>query len=101
MLLRLRDHGHQRFIRPPSARGYIAQMTALWGWSSLPWLGRIDRPALVMAADDDPIVPLANGRLIARLLPNAHLHVVPNGGHLFLMTHATEIAPIIHRFLGD
>jgi len=97
----LRQQEHLRFIRPPSIRGYFHQMFALWGWSSLPWLASIDRPALVVAADDDPIVPLANARLIARFLPKARLHVVPDGGHLFLVTHADVVAPVVERFLGQ
>jgi len=96
----LREHGHLRFIRPPSMRGYFYQIVAGWGWSSLPWLHRIDRPTLVLAADDDPIVPLANGRLLARFLPQAYLHVVRDGGHLFLITHAAEIAPLVEGFLA-
>jgi len=97
----LREHGHLRFIRPPSIRGYFNQMFALWGWSSLPWLRRIDCPTLVVAADDDPIVPLANARMIARRLPKGRLHVVPDGGHLFLVTHADEVAPVVERFLYE
>ena len=95
----LREHGHLRFIRPPSMRGYFYQIFAGWGWSSLPWLHTLARPALVIAADDDPIVPLANGRLLARFLPDAHLHVVADGGHLFLITHAAEVAPLVETFL--
>lgn len=97
----LREQGHLRFIRPPSVRGYFHQIFAAWGWSSLPWLRTIDRPALVLAADDDPIVPLPNSRMIARLLPQGRLHVVRNGGHLFLITHAGEITPIVERFLAS
>lgn len=96
----LRRHGHLRFIRPPSVRGYLWQLLAPTGWSSLPFLRRIDCPALVLAADDDPIVPLANGRILARFLPQGRLHVVRDGGHLFLITHADEIAPLVERFLA-
>lgn len=96
----LREHSHLRFIRPPSMRGYFYQVFAGTGWTSLPWLPRIDRPALVVAADDDPIIPLVNARLIARRLPNARLHVVANGGHLFIVTHAKEIGPVVERFLS-
>ena len=95
----LHEQGHLRFIRPPSLRGYLWQLLATSGWTSIPWLHTIERPALVLAADDDPIVPLGNGRILARLLPDARLHVVPNGGHLFLLTHAPEVAPVIEAFL--
>lgn len=97
----LREHGHLRFIRPPNARGYFYQIFAISGWTSLPWLHRVQHPALVLAADDDPIVPLVNARVLARRLANGRLHVVADGGHLFLLTHATEVAPVIEGFLGE
>ncbi len=96
----LREQGHLRFIRPPTVRGYLWQIAAVAGWTSVPWLHRLRMPALVMAADDDPIIPLANARLLAWRLPHATLEVVPRGGHLFLLTHADTIAPRIARFLG-
>lgn len=95
----LREHRHLRFIRPPSWRGYLWQLLATTGWTSLPFLHRIDRPTLVLAADDDPIIPLTNARVMSRLLPRGRLHVVPDGGHLFLVTHASEVAPIVGQFL--
>ena len=39
------------------------------GWSSLPWPHRVSPPALVVAAEDDPSVPLRNGRDVAARLP--------------------------------
>jgi poly(3-hydroxyoctanoate) depolymerase len=95
----LREQGHLRFIHPPSLRGYAWQLAAIAGWSSLPWLHRVRAPTLVMAADDDPIIPLANARLLAWRLPRAQLEVVPRGGHLFLITHADLVAPRIAAFL--
>jgi poly(3-hydroxyoctanoate) depolymerase len=97
----LREHGHLRFIRPPNARGYFYQLFAISGWTSLPWLHRVEQPALVLAADDDPIVPLVNAQMLARRLPNGRLHVVRDGGHLFLLTHAAEVAPLVERFLDE
>jgi poly(3-hydroxyalkanoate) depolymerase len=97
----LRQHGHLRFIRPPTVRGYLWQLLALSGWSSLSFLRHIDRPTLVMAADDDPIIPLANARIIAGLLPKGRLEVVRNGGHLFLITHADQVAPVLEKFLAE
>lgn len=97
----LAEQGHARFLHPPSLRGYLWQVAAALSWSSvfrLPWLLR---PTLVLAADDDPIVPLANARLIARLVPDARLRVVERGGHLFLVTHAAQVAPWIDEFLAE
>ena len=96
----LRAQGHLRFVRPPSLRGYLWQLAAVAFWSSLPWLRRLRQPVLVLAADDDPIIPMANARLIAWCLPDASVEVVHRGGHLFLLTHAEEVAPRIAAFLA-
>ncbi|MBO3749366.1 alpha/beta fold hydrolase [Streptosporangiaceae bacterium NEAU-GS5] len=88
-----------RFTRPPSMGGYLAQLYAITGWTSLPWLGRVRMPTLVISGDDDPIVPPINGRILARLLPDARLHVVRGGGHLFLLEHPAEIAALVTSFL--
>jgi poly(3-hydroxyalkanoate) depolymerase len=94
-----RAQKHFRFIHPPSLRGYLWQLAAGLCWTSLFRLHRLTQPTLVLGADDDPIIPLANARLLAWRLPNARLHVVARGGHLFLITHAAAVAPLIEEFL--
>lgn len=79
-------------------RGYYYQLLAGWGWTSLPLLPWIDRPTLILAGDDDPIVPTANARLMHRLLPRSTLHVYP-GGHLALLTEPDPLAQRVHEFL--
>jgi poly(3-hydroxyoctanoate) depolymerase len=88
-----------RFIERPSMWGYLGQLFAISGWTSLPWLGSLRQPTLVLAGDDDPIVPLVNGRILARCIPNARLHVVRGGGHLFLLEQPARIAAVIAGFL--
>jgi poly(3-hydroxyalkanoate) depolymerase len=90
-----------RFIQPPSMRGYLGQLYAIAGWTSLPWLHRLHQPTLVLAGDDDPIVPLVNARILARRIPNAHLHLVDGGGHLFLLEQPAQIAALVTRFLAE
>jgi len=53
----------------------------------------------VMGGDDDPTVPLTNARLLAHRMPNARLHVVRGGGHLFLLDEPEQAIPPIQRFL--
>jgi poly(3-hydroxyalkanoate) depolymerase len=88
-------HGRTR-AGPP--RGYLYQLAACAGWSSLPLLPWIRQPTLLLAGDDDPIIPLVNARIMRRLLPDAKLHVY-HGGHLGLLTEAAELAPVVDRFL--
>jgi poly(3-hydroxyalkanoate) depolymerase len=79
-------------------RGYYYQLAASTGWSSLPFLRLIRQPTLVLAGDDDPIVPPVNARLMARMLPDARLHLY-HGGHIALVTEARELAPVVEQFL--
>jgi poly(3-hydroxyalkanoate) depolymerase len=80
-------------------RGYYYQLVAGAGWSTLPVLRMINQPTLVIAGDDDPIIPAVNPKVMARLIPNAELHLY-RGGHLALLTEARELAPVVERFLG-
>ncbi len=98
----LQTHARNRFAHAPSVAGYALQLGAIAGWSSLPFLHRIRQPTLVMAGDQDPIVPTLNGRILAAGIPHARLQVVRGGGHLFLMDQAQESAALIGDFLsGD
>jgi poly(3-hydroxyoctanoate) depolymerase len=90
-----------RFVERPSVRGYLGQMYAIAGWTSLPWLHRLRQPTLVMAGDDDPIVPLLNGRILVRRIPDARLHVVDGGGHLLLLERPAEMAALVTGFLAE
>ncbi len=81
-------------------RGYYFQLAAMTGWSSLPFLGLVRQPTLVMGGDDDPIIPVANPRLQARLIKDSRLHVY-HGGHLAILTESAELAPIIETFLNE
>ncbi|VXB91872.1 poly(3-hydroxyalkanoate) depolymerase [Nocardioides sp. AX2bis] len=81
-------------------RGYYYQLLAMTGWSSTPFLGLLRQPTLVLGGDDDPIIPVANPRLQARLIPRARLHVY-RGGHLDLITQAHQLAPVVDAFLDE
>ena len=81
-------------------RGYYYQLLAMTGWSSLPFLPLMRQPTLVLGGDDDPIIPVANPRIQARLLPRGRLHVY-RGGHLALVTEADQLAPVVDSFLDE
>jgi len=91
-----------RRSRPPTLWGYVSQLYAVAGWTSLPWLHRIAAPTLVLSGAKDPIVPPINAKLLHARIPNSTLHIVPDAGHLVLMDHAVECADLIAAFLrGD
>ena len=90
---------HARLMKAPSIKGYYYQILSLLGWSSLPWLHKLQQPTLIMAGDDDPIIPLINARVMTARIPGAVLRVV-DCGHLFLLTRAQRLAPEIEEFLA-
>ena len=87
------------FSMSPSVRGYIDQLYAISFWSGLPWLWRLPQPTLVLAGDDDPIVPAINGRILAAVIPNAEIEIIRGAGHLFLLERPAEIATLVADFL--
>ena len=84
--------------RVGAPRGYLYQLLAGAGWTSLTFLPAVRQPTLVLAGDDDPIIPLLNGRLLAALIPHARLHVYA-GGHLELAADPARLVPTIQDFL--
>jgi poly(3-hydroxyoctanoate) depolymerase len=88
-----------RFTGRPTLPGYLGQIYAITGWTSMPWLRTLRQPTLVLAGDDDPIVPLVNGRILARFIPGARLRVIAGGGHLFLLERPAETARLTATFL--
>jgi poly(3-hydroxyalkanoate) depolymerase len=81
------------------AWGYYYQLLAAAGWTSLPFLPRLRTPTLILAGDDDPIIPVVNARIMHRLIPDSALHVY-SGGHLELAADAGRLAAVVQAFLN-
>ena len=90
--------GHAGAMRTGGSLGYYWQLLGITGWTSIHWLHRLRQPTLILSGTDDPIVPPINARIMARLIPNAQLHVFDDG-HLGLLTSADTLAPLIREFL--
>jgi poly(3-hydroxyalkanoate) depolymerase len=93
--------GHTARIIAPQVLGYLYQLFAGWGWTSIHWLHKLKQPTLVLGGSDDPLVPLANARILSLLIPNNRLFIVPGGGHLFLLYSIDKVAPVILDFLNS
>ena len=79
--------------------GYYYQLTAALGWTSMPFLRRLQQPTLIISGDDDPLIPVANAQMMHRLIPQSRLHIF-RGGHLGLVAEAAELAPVVCAFLA-
>jgi poly(3-hydroxyalkanoate) depolymerase len=91
---------HASATHGASNLGYLYQLLAMTGWTSLPWLWSLPQPTLVLMGSDDPLVPVINGRILARLIPNAQLRLIDDG-HLFMLARPKETAAMIEVFLAD
>src|SRR5277367_2808556 len=86
-----------RHLMAGSPVGYAYQLLAASVWSSLFALPLIRQPTLIVAGTDDPIIPVANARIMGRLLPHATMHL-HTGGHVDPVTNPAEFAPLIESF---
>ena len=83
-------------LGPP--RGYYYQLISTLGWTSLPFLPKLRPPTLILAGDDDPIIPVINARIMRWLIPRSRLHVY-HGGHLELAADPERLAAAVEAFL--
>jgi poly(3-hydroxyalkanoate) depolymerase len=94
-------HMHARHRLPPSSYGYAMQLIGGMAWSSWSFLPKIEHETLVICGDADPLVPVANGKMLAARIPRAQLEIIERGGHLFLWDDAPRVAPRINRFVAN
>ena len=86
--------------RSGGKRGHHNQLAAMLGWTGPPFLGPLRQSTLLIASDDDPIIPVANPKMRAALIPHSQLHP-HHGDHLGILTEAAELAPIIDAVRDD
>lgn len=98
-----------RGLRPPPAArswprtdalGALWHYLALSSWSSIPFLGAITAPTLVVCGVRDRVVPLANSTLLARRIPGAELVSLPAGHDLQRRGPARVLASTVEPFLA-
>ena len=94
------SNAHAGRLSPPSRRGYLYQLGAMFGWTSVWFLPLLKAKTLILMGDEDNVVPPVNGTILKSLMPRARLEIV-RGGHLFLVSSAPELAPMIRAFLGE
>jgi len=87
-----RDSYHRNY---PDAAAWVRDVYA----DLSPQLARLMQPVLLIWGDEDPISPVAVGRYLQGLLPNAQLHIVKGGDHDVVYDRADEVAPLIERHL--
>lgn len=93
-------HRHAAAMKGATQFGYMLQLFAMSGWTSLPWLWLLKQPTLILAGTDDPLVPVVNAKMLASMIRNSRLMTFDDG-HLFLVTKPKHYAGIIEAFLRE
>lgn len=84
----------------PSAYGFAAQVDACLAHDTRERAARIGAPALVLAGEDDVLLPAAAAETLAGLLPRGRFERHP-GGHAFLSESPGAVAASVLQFLGS
>jgi len=63
-------------------------------------LGELHLPTLVVWGEDDPLIPVAHGRLAAELIPDARLQVYKQCGHMAPVEHPDRFNGEVRKFVS-
>lgn len=63
-------------------------------------LSQVRIPTLIVHGDDDPVVPLDNGRRLAAAIPGSRMEVLPGVGHMLGYEAPDEFAQLVEEFLA-
>jgi poly(3-hydroxyalkanoate) depolymerase len=66
-------------LRSGGSVGYMYQVLAVMGWTSLPWLWLLRQPTLILAGRQYPIVRPINAKIMQGLISHSQLYLY-NGG---------------------
>jgi pimeloyl-ACP methyl ester carboxylesterase len=83
----------------PDPLGFLWQLLAFSSWSSIPFLGAIRAPTLVVCGTRDRVVPPINSRVLAGRIPDASLVMLPGGHDLQRSQPANALARAVEHFL--
>jgi 3-oxoadipate enol-lactonase len=88
-------------LRSPLKReSYQAQLLAIMTWhGSHERLRSLSKQTLVIHGDSDQLIPTENGRVLARVIPGAELHLIPGAGHRWMTDKLDEASRVILTFL--
>jgi len=86
-----------RYYQPPDA--FMRQFAACLKHDTVERLNRITLPTLILAGDDDPLVPPENSQILKKLIPHAELILFPGKRHCFFIEEANQFNQKVILFL--
>lgn len=83
----------------PSPVGWACQLAAIAAWTSVPFLPLLSLPVMVMADEDDQLVPPSNAQFLHNAIPHSRLEMFRGGGHLFMFSRPEAFTAKMREFL--
>ncbi len=80
---------------PPGARAAEARL----GFDSRSWIGELRCPTLIISADDDVLVDLADARLMAAAIRGSEAHCFEGVGHVPMLEQRDAFCALTLDFL--
>jgi pimeloyl-ACP methyl ester carboxylesterase len=78
----------------------MLQMQAVMGHDTSARLASIEAPTLVVHGTEDRMLPVVNGELIARLVPDARLELLDGVGHMFWWEEPERSAALVRSHVA-
>ena len=83
-------------------KSYVAQLQGIMSWAgSHSRLSRIDAPVLIIHGESDQLIPPENSRILARVIANARVVMIPRAGHWFMTDQPEAASKAILSFLDN
>lgn len=88
-------------VKAPSPFGFSYQLAAISTWTSLPFLSLLSMPVMIMADEQDQLVPPANAHFLHNAIPGSRLEMFDGGGHLFMLSQRDMFISKMRAFLDE
>lgn len=90
-----------RLEEPQPADAAMAQIMAGATFDVADKIQRIGAPTLVIAGENDGVVPPENAQLLVGEIPNSRMELIPAAGHLVIIEQADRFNQIVIDFLME
>ncbi len=85
--------------KAPSPLGFSYQLASFACWSSVPFLPLLRMPVMIMADEEDQLIPPANAQFLHNAIPHSQIEMFRGGGHLFMLSQRARFIEIMRDFL--
>lgn len=89
-----------RLANYPDAETYLGQIEGVRLWNSCDRLQQLSVPTLILHGENDQLIPLANGRLLAKHIEGSELQVLDEASHIFTTDQPNRTVRWVTDFLN-